>query len=263
MLAWELAWELAWKWAGICRERRTPAWISVPIAAEATRAPVVITTFEPAPRMPAGLQLPAPAQSELMAPVHADLLSVLSQELTSHSQPCPKRRPSPPGLASYGVIGSCARARRSLFDALIKPILQVIMHNGQKQVKNRHLRRKLSRWSLPFRNGEKKYGSPRQPPQWGVLSKSESEDAGSHVRETVDRRSAPICPASGLRSRVDLVRARPGNEGGWETPHFSIQFLCENRKSCYLFWVCEKGALRGAWPHGEGRGEDDSYLESR
>jgi hypothetical protein len=128
MLAWELAWELAWKWAGICRERRTPAWISVPIAAEATRAPVVITTFEPAPRMPAGLQLPAPAQSELMAPVHADLLSVLSQELTSHSQPCPKRRPSPPGLASYRVVGSRARARRSLFDALIKPILQVTMH---------------------------------------------------------------------------------------------------------------------------------------
>jgi hypothetical protein len=78
MLAWESAWGPAWKWAGICRERRTPAWISVPIAAEATGAPVVITTFEPAPAIPAGLQLPTSAQSELMAPVHVDLLMAFS-----------------------------------------------------------------------------------------------------------------------------------------------------------------------------------------
>ena len=126
-----LAWESAWKWAGISRERRTPAWISVPFAAEATRAPVVITTFEPAPRMPAGLQLPASAQSELMAPVHVDLLGVLSQELTSHSQPCPKRRPSPPGwllTVSLARVLAPGRALFPLFDALIKPILQAIMH---------------------------------------------------------------------------------------------------------------------------------------
>jgi hypothetical protein len=48
--------------------------LTVPIEAEATGAPVAITTSEFTPGMPAGLQLSASFQSELTAPVHVDLL---------------------------------------------------------------------------------------------------------------------------------------------------------------------------------------------
>ena len=51
---------------------------TVPIEAEATASPMVIATSEPAPGIPAGLQLPASAQSELMSPVHVDLLMTFS-----------------------------------------------------------------------------------------------------------------------------------------------------------------------------------------
>ncbi len=51
--------------------------LTVPIEAEAIASPMVNATSERAPGMAAGLQLPASAQSELMAPVHVDLLMTL------------------------------------------------------------------------------------------------------------------------------------------------------------------------------------------
>jgi hypothetical protein len=48
--------------------------LTVPIEAEATGAPLAITTSEFTPGMPAGLQLFGSFQSELTAPVHLDLL---------------------------------------------------------------------------------------------------------------------------------------------------------------------------------------------
>ena len=55
--------------------------LTVPIEAEATASPVAITTSELTPGTPAGLQLSASSQSELTAPVHVDLLMMLSLTL--------------------------------------------------------------------------------------------------------------------------------------------------------------------------------------
>jgi hypothetical protein len=52
--------------------------LTVPIEAEATDAPAPIVTSEFTPGLPTGLQLLAPAQSELTAPVHVDLLTKYS-----------------------------------------------------------------------------------------------------------------------------------------------------------------------------------------
>jgi hypothetical protein len=62
------------------KERRDESVIelTVPIEAEATGAPVLIVTSELTPGMPTGLQLPGSAQSELMEPVHVDLLMMFS-----------------------------------------------------------------------------------------------------------------------------------------------------------------------------------------
>jgi hypothetical protein len=49
---------------------------TAPIEAEATGAPVAITTSEFRPGMPDGLQLSESFQSELIAPVHVDLLMI-------------------------------------------------------------------------------------------------------------------------------------------------------------------------------------------
>ncbi len=53
---------------------------TVPIEAEAkaTGVPLAIVTSEPAPGTPAGLQLSASAQSELMSPAHVDVLMTFS-----------------------------------------------------------------------------------------------------------------------------------------------------------------------------------------
>jgi hypothetical protein len=51
---------------------------TVPIEADATGAPAAITTSEFTPGTPAGLQLSASFQSELTAPVHVDLLMMIS-----------------------------------------------------------------------------------------------------------------------------------------------------------------------------------------
>jgi hypothetical protein len=50
--------------------------LTVPIEAEATDVPLAITTSEFAPETPTGLQLSGSCQSELIAPVHVDLLRI-------------------------------------------------------------------------------------------------------------------------------------------------------------------------------------------
>jgi hypothetical protein len=52
--------------------------LTVPIEAEATASPVAIVTSELTPGTPTGLQLSASFQSELTAPVHVDLLMMVS-----------------------------------------------------------------------------------------------------------------------------------------------------------------------------------------
>jgi hypothetical protein len=61
--------------------------LTVPIEAEATGAPLATTTSEFTPGMPAGLQLSASFQSELMGPVHVDLLMMRLPHLVCHATP--------------------------------------------------------------------------------------------------------------------------------------------------------------------------------
>jgi hypothetical protein len=63
--------------------------LTVPIEAEAkaTGVPLAITTSEFTPGTPAGLQLSASSQSELIAPVHVDLLLMRLSFLDCHAMP--------------------------------------------------------------------------------------------------------------------------------------------------------------------------------
>jgi hypothetical protein len=60
---------------------------TVPIEAEATAAPLAITTSEFTPGTPAGLQLFASSQFELTAPVHVDLLIMRLPTLDCRAMP--------------------------------------------------------------------------------------------------------------------------------------------------------------------------------
>ncbi len=54
--------------------------LTVPIEAEATGAPVAITTSESTPGMPAGLQLSGSSQSEQTVPVQVDVLMTINTQ---------------------------------------------------------------------------------------------------------------------------------------------------------------------------------------
>jgi hypothetical protein len=74
--------------------------LTVPIEAEATGDPVAVVTSEPAPGMPAGLQLPASPQSELTAPVH--VFRLMPRLLDLHCSRC-----NPPTKAALtGILGT-------------------------------------------------------------------------------------------------------------------------------------------------------------
>ncbi len=60
---------------------------TVPIEAEATAAPLAITTSAVTPGTPAGVQLSGWSQSELMAPVQVDWLTMRLPYLDRHAMP--------------------------------------------------------------------------------------------------------------------------------------------------------------------------------
>jgi hypothetical protein len=74
---------------------------------------VVIVTSEPAPGVSAGLQLPASAQSELLAPVHVDLLmmGVLTLITAPFPQGIAARPPAQANFTSVPVPLSEARVK--------------------------------------------------------------------------------------------------------------------------------------------------------